>query len=220
MSTLPSNNHANHEPTAQLAHIRLLNASPDTPAVDVFVNETRVAADLAFKSFTEYMPAEPGVYNIRVTPSGLNSILISLELAELMPDGIYTLAITGLNADLNIELIHDMPHNTPADRAAHPVRAFIRFINLSPYDTAFDAFLSNAPVVTALEYTEISDYIALQPGTYPLKLFNSRNNNLVLTHPHVQLKAGKYYAAYIVGLETGNPPLQVLLPLEGATYLP
>ena len=60
MSTLP-NNHANHEPTAQLAHIRLLNASPDTPAVDVFVNETRVAADLALKSFTEYTPAEPGV---------------------------------------------------------------------------------------------------------------------------------------------------------------
>jgi len=209
MSTLHTMPHA--EGTA---HIRLLNASPDTPAVDVFVNDVLVADNLAFKSFTEYMPADAGVYNIHVTPAGLNSILVTLETTELMAGGIYTLAITGLNEGLAIDLIHDVPHTRESGRG------FMRFINLSPYDTVFDAFISGAPVVTALEYTESSNYIALQPGMYTLKLFNSRNNNLVLTHPRVQIKAGTFYAAYIVGLEAGTPPLQILLPMEGATYLP
>jgi len=195
------------------AFIRLLNASPNTPAVDVTVNDVLVADNLAFKAFTEYMPAEAGVYNVRVMPTGLNSVLAAAELTELMPGGIYTMAVAGLETDLSIELIDDV------SRARPNGRAFLRFINLSPYDTAFDAFVGNAPVVTALEYTESSDYIPMQAGTYALKLFNSRNNNLVLTHPKMSLTNGNYYAAYIVGLERGDPPLQILLPLEGATYL-
>ena len=195
------------------AFIRLLNASPNTPAVDVTVNDTLVAHNLAFKSFTEYMPAEAGVYNVRVAPTGLNSILVTLELAELLPGGIYTMAITGLDDNLAIELIHDTPRTKAGDRA------FMRFINLSPYDTMFDIFIGHAPVITALEYTEASEYIPLQPGMYTSKVFNSRNNNLLLTNPRMQVDAGKYYAAYIVGLEEGKPPLQMLLPLEGATYL-
>ena len=199
--------------TQQKAYIRLLNASPGAPAVDVTVNHVLVADNLAFKAFTEYMPAEAGVYQVRVMPAGLNSELIAMEMMELMPGGIYTMAITGVETDLSIELIDDVPRTKPNGRA------FLRFINLSPYDTSFDAFIGNAPVVTALTHTESSDYIPLQAGTYSLKLFNSRNNNLVLTHPKVSLANGNYYAAYIVGLEAGTPPLQILIPLEGATYL-
>jgi len=195
------------------AFVRLLNASPNTPAVDITVNEVLIADNLAFKSFTEYMPAEAGVYRIHVTPNGLNSELSATELVELMPGGIYTMAVAGLETDLTIELIDDELRAKPNGRA------FVRFINLSPYDTEFDVMIGNAPVVTALAYTESSRYTPLQAGTYSLRLFNSRDNRLVLTNPHMQVQNGHFYAVYIVGLEAGSPPLQVLIPLEGATYL-
>jgi len=201
--------------THATAHIRILNASPNAPAVDVFVNDQLVADDLAYTAFTEYMPAEPGIYSIRVMPTGLNSVLATLEQAELLPGEIYTMAVIGVETDLSIELIPDSPRTHSAQN-----RAFMRFINLSPYDTEFDIQLSGAPVVTMLNYTESSDYVALNPGTYHLKVFNSRDNRLVLTNPRVPVRANHFYAAYIVGLERDTPPLQVLLPLEGVTYLP
>jgi len=195
------------------AHIRLLNASPDTPAVDISVNDALITRGLAYKSFTEYMPAAPGAYTIRVMPEGLNSVLATLETIDLMDGGIYTLAVTGTETDLSIELIHDMPRPKPNGRA------YLRFINLSPYDTEFDAFINESPVLTALGYTEISDYLPVRPGSHKLKLFNSRDNRLVLTDPRLTLRAGNYYAVYIVGRERGDAPLQVLIPLEGASYL-
>ena len=198
----------------ETAYIRIVNASPNAPAVDVFVNGHLVADDLAYTAFTEYMPAEPGVYEIRVMPTGLNSVLATLEQAELLPGDIYTLAVIGLETDLSLELIPDSPRGQAPNG-----RAFMRFINLSPYDTEFDIQLSGAPVVTALRFTESSDYVSMNPGMYQMKVFSSRDGQLALSNPRVPVRANRYYAAYIVGLERGTPPLQVLLPLEGVTYL-
>ena len=198
----------------ETAHVRILNASPNAPAVDVFVNGQLVADDLAYTAFTEYMPAEPGMYSIRIMPTGLNSILATLDHAELLPGTIYTMAIIGVETDLSLELIPDSPRTHPTNG-----RAFMRFINLSPYDTEYDVQLSGAPVVTVLGYTESSDYVSMNPGTYQMKIFNSRDGRLALTNPRVPVRANQFYAAYIVGFERGTPPMQVLLPLEGVSYL-
>jgi hypothetical protein len=44
-------------------------------------------------------------------------------------------------------------------------------------------------------------------------------NNIILTVPNTNLRAGNIYTVYIVGLANGSPGLQVLIPLDGSTYL-
>lgn len=48
-------------------YIRFLNASPVETRVDIYANGRRVAADLRYQHFTEYMKLFPGWYRIAIT---------------------------------------------------------------------------------------------------------------------------------------------------------
>ena len=58
---------------AQDAEIRVLHFSPDTPAVDVFVNDGVPAAitNLDFQQGTGYIPLPPALYNFKASAAGL-----------------------------------------------------------------------------------------------------------------------------------------------------
>lgn len=47
------------------SHVRILHASPDAPAVDIYINDNLIYKGLSYKSFTEYMPLISMVYNIK-----------------------------------------------------------------------------------------------------------------------------------------------------------
>ena len=42
---------------------------------------------------------------------------------------------------------------------------------------------------------------------------------ILVEHPKVNLKGGKAYTVYVVGSRADRAGLQVLIPLEGVTYL-
>jgi transforming growth factor-beta-induced protein len=64
-----------------MVHIRVAHFSPDTPAVDVYVNgELSAVQGLEFPAITDWISLEPGVYNIAVAPAGT-----SLEDAAIGP---------------------------------------------------------------------------------------------------------------------------------------
>jgi len=59
---------------AALAGVRVIHASPNTPAVDVYVNTVPGSGnpaieDLAFTQGTGYVPLPTGTYDFRVTPA-------------------------------------------------------------------------------------------------------------------------------------------------------
>ena len=192
--------------------IRFLNASPDVPAVDIYVNDQAVVRKLEYKNFTEYYPAKAGVYHIAIMASGPNSAVRFSEHVELTAKTIYTMAVTGISADIGIHLIRDTIKPIQKDKA------YIRFINESPYETSFDIKINGHTVVEDLFYNDTTNYYIVNGGTYTLKILNHHTAGLALTNPHMTLAAGKMYACCIVGYERGEPSMEVLLPLEGATY--
>ncbi len=58
------------------SHVRILHASPDAPAVDIYINDNLISKELSYKSFTEYMPLISTVYNIKVFPTGKRMYLL------------------------------------------------------------------------------------------------------------------------------------------------
>jgi len=48
----------------------VLHASPDAPAVDVYVDGTKAITDLAFGSIADYTPVTAGNHAIRVCATG------------------------------------------------------------------------------------------------------------------------------------------------------
>ncbi len=193
-------------------YIRFLHAVSDAPGVDIYVNEQLIAKNLKYRDFTDYFEAYPGTYTVTIFPTGNTEMPVYDEKIELMDDMIYTVALSGLLRDLNAVVVTDQKHDIDKSKA------YIRFINLSPYDTEFDVYLNDKPVFDNLTYEEVSPYITLQPATYYVTLRDSKTGRVTFQDPRMTLKPGKLYAGYFVGVENMGDGLQILIPLEKASY--
>lgn len=194
--------------------IRILHASPNAPGVDVYVNNVLTARDVTYKEFTQYIPLAGGLYNIKAYPTGTKVNPVIDTNVNIPPSSIFTIAVTGMLADIALTLVQE----PPIQRL--PSETFIRIAHLSPNTPNVDITLpSGTKLFSDVEYKEVTDYIPIRPGVYELQARQMGTNNIILTVPNTNLRSGNIYTVYIVGLENGNPTLQVLIPLDGSTYL-
>lgn len=194
--------------------IRGLHASPNAPAVDIYVNNVLTGKDVAYKEFTQYIPLAGGLYNIKAYPTGTKVNPVIDTNVNIPPNSIFTIALTGMLADIALTLVQE----PPIQRL--PSETFVRIAHLSPNTPNVDITLPNGTnLFSDVEYKEVTDYIPIRPGVYELQARRVGTNNIILTVPNTNLRSGNIYTVYIVGLESGSPTLQVLIPLDGSTYL-
>lgn len=194
-------------------YIRFLNAAPDRGPVDIYVNGKLVASGLRYKDFTEYMRAVPGYYRTVVYQAGTTNRPYLATGINISANTIYTAALNGDNTNLDMELITDR------SRAKNYNTAYMRFISLSPSRDAIDIYIDNRKVVSDMAYGEISNYLPLKPGVHSMDIRLAGTNQTILQNPYMSLKGGNYYTTYLVGYSHKAPRLEVLIPLEGTSYL-
>lgn len=201
-------------PTAP-SYIRILHASPGAPAVDIYVNNTPIIRNLGYKQFSNYLPIVPGTYNIKVYAVGTTSNPV-LSTNMFIP-GVSILTIAAIGIFPNISLL------TVADKSNVPLvpgKGEIRFVHLSPDTPAVDVTLPDGKVLFKnAAYKQIKEYILVDPGNYTLQLKAAGTDKIVLHVPNIRIRPRQYYTVYAVGLLSGNPPLQALIPLDGNSYL-
>ena len=215
--TLPNNTNITVIPMIPgitlFGYIRFLNASPVETRVDIYANGRKVASDLRYQDFTEYMKALPGWYRIAVYRAGTITNPLAVLRLQVRPVGIDTVAVTGLAEDLSATAIAD------SRRRLNDKQAYIRFVQLSPTAPAMDVYWDERMVLSDLRYGDVSRYLTTTPGKHSLKLRDSKTGEILVEHPKVILKGGKAYTVYVVGSRADRAGLQVLIPLEGTTYL-
>lgn len=194
--------------------VRVLHASPNAPGVDIYVNNVLTVRDVTYKEFTQYIPLAGGLYNIKVYPTGTSTNPVIDTNVNIPPKSIFTIAATGMLANIGLTLVQEPPMQRL------PGQTFVRIAHLSPNTPHVDITLPNGTkIFSDVEYKEITDYIPTRPGVYRVEARRAGTNDVILTVPNINLRPGNIYTVYIVGLENGNPPLQVLIPLDGSTYL-
>jgi len=52
------------------SYLRILHASPKSPAVDVYINDMLKFSNLAYADFTDYIEVITGNYNIKIYAAG------------------------------------------------------------------------------------------------------------------------------------------------------
>lgn len=197
------------------AYIRFFHALPSEPSVnvDLYVNGRLIAGNLAYLDFTNYLTAYPGSYQVQIFPAGTKENQLLDVRIVLRQNEIYTAAIVGTPEDVGLEVINDTV------RSEKTTYARMRFSNLSPNSGSVDIYIDGTLAVKALEYLELTDYLSLTPGKHTMKVVLTDSGKTVVSHPNMQLKAGNYYTTYVVGLNGGTPPIEVVIPLEGTSYL-
>lgn len=106
----------NATPAAGKAHIRLIHASPDAPAVDVVVAGTtvKVFSNVAFKGVGTYTPVDAKTYNLDVKVASSGATAKSVTGLELKARTVYTAVAVGLAGNNTLQVIPLLDAAAPA----------------------------------------------------------------------------------------------------------
>lgn len=97
------------------AYLRLAHLSPDTPTVDVYVGsvadpaQSFVLTGVGYGAVSPYRPVPPGSYVISMRPAGApeSSPPVISTTVDAAPGQAYTVAGTGLSAELGLSVLDD-----------------------------------------------------------------------------------------------------------------
>ena len=109
LSLLVINDNADKKASPKVSSFRVVHLSPNTPAVDILVNNKILVESLAFKQNTSYVDIASGSYNIEaVLSSNKESVLVFGVM--LKANRIYTIYIVGESP--NLRAIQSVDGNT------------------------------------------------------------------------------------------------------------
>ena len=187
------------------ARIRVVHASPDAPAVDVYVNGKAAFTGATFFGATDYAMLAPASYKIDVfaaSANGQGTPAISVPSLALESGKDYTAVAYGLlNGTPKITVLPFADDNS----APAAGKAKVRFIHASPDVPAVDIAVTGGPVLfTNIASGKAGNYISVDAGTYNLEARPTGTTTAALKVPGVTVEAGKVYTVYAVGLLNGS----------------
>jgi len=193
--------------------IRLLHASPDTPAVDIYVNGDLVTQDLSYEEITDYHTVVPGEHNVKVFLTGetTNPVVdVDLQVTGEEPT---TIAVVGTMPQVSLLPV------IQAMKCPDSQQALVRFVHLSPDAPLVDITLPDSTkLLTEVEYQEVSDYLPVKEGTYDFQVRPSGIDTVIFDIPGINFKSGQLYTVYALGRLEGQPDLKALVVSDTTAY--
>lgn len=192
----------------ETARVRVVHASPDAPAVDVYVDGARALSGVPYKGASDYLPVPAGSRTFEVFAAGADPTsddpVIDAD-ADLEAGTDYTVVAVGTLAEIRPLVLED---NNAAPTAG---KAHVRVIHASPDAPAVDVAVAGGPVLFSnLSFPNAAGPSPVDAGTYDLEVRAAGTTTVALPIPGVELAAGKIYTVLAVGLLEGTPALEAL----------
>ena len=178
------------------AKVRVVHASPDAPAVDVYVDGAKVLTNVPFFTASDYLDVPAGEHRFQVTPTGQPADKAVIDAKATVEAGkAYTVAATGKVAEIKATILAD---NLAAPAAG---KAHVRVVHASPDAPAVDIKVKGGPTLIAnLAFPKDSGYNPVDAGTYDLAVNVAGTDTVALDLPGTTIEAGKIYDIFAVGL--------------------
>lgn len=194
------------------AMVRVVHASPDAPAVDVYVDGTLAVEGLAFPNGTDYLELPAGEHQVQVTPSGSAPEEAVIDAPVTVDGGMaYTIAAVGTVAEIQPLVLEDNL-SEPEMGKAH-----LRIVHASPDAPAVDVAVAGGPVLFEnLAFPNASDYLPVDAGAYDLEVRPTGTDDVALAVPGFVATAGNVYTVFAVG-QVADGTLNVA-PFVDASY--
>jgi hypothetical protein len=184
---------------ADKAMVRVLHASPDAPAVDIYVNGSKALSDVPFKGLSDYVALDAGTYKLEVKVAGSDTVVIGTD-ATVEAGMKYTVAAIG-----KLAVFVD-------DGAIEAGKTKLRVIHLSPDAPAVDVALKGqAPadaLVKNLSFPDATGYLVVAPGTYDLEVRLAGTETVALDLAGTAVDGDTNYTVFAVGLAAADAPAE------------
>jgi uncharacterized protein DUF4397 len=200
--------------------VRAFHDSPDTPAVDIYVNGQKALAGVTYGTLSGYLQVPRGTYNVqvKVAPSttGDPAALAADVRLGSRPTTIAAIgSLTGDGGPLQLKVLRDRD-----TYSRHLTR--LRVAHTSPDAPAVDIQVKLAGrwyrIVRNLEFGEATGYLVLPAWSYRLRIVAAGTSTVVRDLGKVRLKGGTSYTAWAVGFlspEDSYPGFDVFVSKDG-----
>jgi len=199
------------------ACLNVIHASPDAPAVDVYVDGAKALADLAFGAASGWVALPAGEHTVQVTATGadIETAVIDADVT-LEAGAAYEVAAIGLLAEIEPQVLQV---NLSEIGDEDEPMARVRIIHASPDAPAVDVAVKGGDVlVENLAFPDASDYLSVPAASYDLEIRPTGTTDVALDLPGVAFEAGMVYSIYAVG-QAADDTLTVL-PVVATTMAP
>ncbi len=179
----------------EMARVRVIHASPDAPAVDVFVDGKAVLTNVAFTAISDYLMVPAGPHRVAVAPAGQGEGAAVINANPTVEGGkAYTIAAVGQVANIKAQVYND---NLAAPAAG---KAHVRVIHASPDAPAVAVKVAGGPtLIQSLAFPNASDYLPVDAATYNLQVTPAGAEQVVLDLSGTTLNAGTIYDVVALG---------------------
>jgi hypothetical protein len=191
------------------ALVRVIDALPGGPAIDLFADDAKVFTDIAYKTTSPYKEVSGERHTFRIRPAGQNTAPPLAENSEGLGDGKHytVVAMAGADGKPTLSVINDdlVPPSSG--------KAKVRILNASPDAGEVDVYLREGDKklfggVNALKETSYSE---VDPAKGTLEVRPEGKNNAVLRVPNVKFDPDKIYTLVVLGREKALPKLEALV---------
>jgi len=202
------------------AKVRAFHNSPDTPAVDIYVNGAKTLSAVTYGTLSDYLRVPQGTYHVqvKVAPSTAADPA-ALEADVRLGQRPVTIAaigsLTGDGGPLQLKVLRDRD-----TVSRHLTR--LRVAHTSPDAPAVDVqarLLGRwVPVVRGLEFGQASGYLLLPAWSYRLRIVAAGTDTVVKDLGRVRLRGSTSYTAWAVGFLTPQdsyPGFGVFVSVDG-----
>jgi hypothetical protein len=190
--------------------IRVLHASPDGSAVDIFVDGQPAITGLTFGHISDYVELPSGQHNVQVFPAGTSGTG-SPALGggfTCAGDQRHTLAAIGKASSVKLESLDDTT-TAPSSNMAK-----VRVFHTAPDAPAVDVVASNGSTLfSGVSFGEVTPFKEVSSNIIGVDIRGSGSSQVVLSVPDQTFESGYIYTLVAMGMVSGAPSFMVL-PLK------
>jgi hypothetical protein len=193
--------------------LRVVHASSDAPALDVYVDGQRVTTAPEFGAVTPYTTVPVGNSTVQVLAAGAGpgGVAFLSTQVDLREGGAYTIVA----ADRIGQMVSVALSDTLS--AATDGKAHVRLVHVSPDAPRIaDVAVVGGPVVARnLPFTGATGYLAVDPGTYAFEIRPAGTIQALATTPPITLVGDRSYSVFVMG-QLGNNTFQAIISADNA----
>lgn len=197
--------------------VRLIDASYNAPAINVYVQDTELAANSGQGTITKYGTFSPSNNaTVKVTNASNDTTLVNSN-GTLLPGKSQSVLVTDINATYQVSVLEDQATAAPSGHSD------FRVLNQAPSTGAIDIyFLSSTtaasyatakPVITALAVGATSGYVAI-PSSTLFMVIAPAGTTLTTTATNIYVSASQALVGGEVRTVLVVDPLLVTQPVQ------
>lgn len=200
------------------ASVRVVHASPDAPAVDVYADGQRVVSGAPYQTASGFLRVEAGARTFAVTPAGATEPKVIEATLPLAEGSFTTIVAVG-----PLERIEPL---VISESASGPAAGFVkvRVGHAAPavpevdvYVTAPSAELETSmPTLAEVPFKAVSDVLEVPAGDYRIRITAAGDKTPVFDSGSVALAAGADLVVLAVAEDEGHSPVSLLTLTRGS----